>query len=176
MRYKKRFLGVLLAFMIAAGSVPAAVSAGDADVNQPVVSDTVSQETENTVTFENAQTVYSEEELRNAVAVENNVITLGSDITLTNTLNIAQNITIYGAGHRLSAAFSSAANIVEISAGDKAVSISNVVLEDAANAKYAINVYKSTDVTLDSIKISTLTSSVGLVVNASQVTATGNWS
>lgn len=173
--YKKRFLGVLLAFMIAAGSVPAAVSAGDADMNQPVVSDTVSQETENTVTFENAQTVYSEKELRNAVAIENNVITLGSDITLSNMLTIAQNVTIYGAGHRLSAAFSSAANIVKIIAGDKAVTISNVVLENTANAKHAINVYKSTNVTLDAITVKNLTNGLGLVVNASQVKATGNW-
>ena len=68
--YKKRFLGVLLAFMIAAGSVPAAVSAGDADMNQPVVSDTVSQD-EQDVQNTSVREVGNEADLRQAITDAN---------------------------------------------------------------------------------------------------------
>lgn len=175
---KKKFLAVLLACMIAASVVPAAVSANDGQtVSGPVVSDDVSVGDTET-DFEDGEAdgvIDTEEELRTAVAQEGSVITLGSDITLTSKLTVAQNVTINGAGYKLLADFSSVDSIIEINAGDKMVTISNIVLENITNAKHAINVYKSTNVTLDTITVKNLNSGLGLLVNASKVTATGDW-
>ena len=179
---KKKFLAVLLACMIAASVVPAAVSANDGQtVSGPVVSDDVSVG-DTGVDFEDGEfadeadgVVKTEDELRTAVAQEGSVITLGSDITLNSKLTVAQNVTINGAGYKLLANFSSVDSIIEINAGDKMVTISNIVLENITNAKHAINVYKSTNVTLDTITVKNLNSGLGLLVNASKVTATGDW-
>ena len=179
---KKKFLAVLLACMIAASVVPAAVSANDGQtVSGPVVSDDVSVGDTET-DFEDGEfadeadgVVKTEDELRTAVAQEGSVITLGADITLKSTLNVANNVTIDGAGYKLLADFSSVDSIIEINAGDKMVTISNIVLENITNAKHAINVYKSTNVTLDTITVKNLNSGLGLLVNASKVTATGDW-
>ena len=178
---KKKFLAVLLACMIAASVVPAAVSANDGQtVSGPVVSDDVSVG-DTGVDFEDGEfadeadgVVKTEDELRTAVAQEGSVITLGSDITLNSKLTVAQNVTINGAGYKLLANFSSVDSIIEINAGDKMVTISNIVLENITNAKHAINVYKSTNVTLDTITVKNLNSGLGLLVNASKVTATGD--
>lgn len=179
---KKKFLAVLLACMIAASAVSAVVSAdGEQAVSGPVVSDDVSVG-DTGVDFEDGEfadeadgVVKTEDELRTAVAQEGSVITLGSDITLNSKLTVAQNVTINGAGYKLLANFSSVDSIIEINAGDKMVTISNIVLENITNAKHAINVYKSTNVTLDTITVKNLNSGLGLLVNASKVTATGDW-
>lgn len=175
---KKKFLAVLLACMIAASVVPAAVSAEDSAVNQipaSTLEPAVVSDGQDTVTFNSEQTVTTEEQLKEAVAQEGSVITLGRDITLTSKLTVAQNVTINGAGYKLLADFSSVDSIIEINAGDKMVTISNIVLENITNAKHAINVYKSTNVTLDTITVKNLNSGLGLLVNASKVTATGDW-
>lgn len=175
---KKKFLAVLLACMIAASAVPAVVSAEDSAVNQipaSTLEPAVVSDGQDTVTFNSEQTVTTEEQLKKAVAQENSVITLGSDITLNSKLTVAQNVTINGAGYKLLADFSSVDSIIEINAGDKMVTISNIVLENITNAKHAINVYKSTNVTLDTITVKNLNSGLGLLVNASKVTATGDW-
>lgn len=175
---KKKFLAVLLACMIAASVVPAAVSAEDSAVNQipaSTLEPAVVSDGQDTVTFNSEQTVTTEEQLKEAVAQGNSVITLGSDITLNSKLTVAQNVTINGAGYKLLADFSSVDSIIEINAGDKMVTISNIVLENITNAKHAINVYKSTNVTLGTITVKNLNSGLGLLVNASKVTATGDW-
>lgn len=185
---KKKFLAVLLACMIAASIVPAAVSANEGDsavvsadgsaVNQipaAVLTPATVSDTQDVVAYGETEPVTTEDALRSAVAVEGSTVTLGANITLKSKLNVANNVTINGAGYKLLASFSSVDSIIEINAGDKMVTISNIVLENIANAKHAINVYKSTNVTLDTITVKNLNSGLGLLVNASKVTATGNW-
>ena len=123
---KKKFLAVLLACMIAASVVPAAVSAEDSAVNQipaSTLEPAVVPDGQDTVTFNSEQTVTTEEQLKEAVAQEGSVITLGRDITLTSTLTIANNVTIDGGNHKLISGFStlpgqnSKKNLVTFSTG-----------------------------------------------------------
>lgn len=87
------------------------------------------------------------------------------------------NITIDGQGHTLTVDSNNAsANAVGIN-GASGVTIQNLTITRPAEAhtKHGINVYKSTGVTLNNVNLTNM-GGLGLLVNASEVTATGNFS
>lgn len=186
---KKKFLAILLACMMAASVVPAAVSANEGDsavvsadgsaVNQIPASSfqpAAASDTQDAVTYGETKTVSNESSLRSAIA-ENAEISLSGDIQLTSKLDItANNVTINGNGHKITASNTLSGHIIDI-IGANGVKISNLVIDGtgASGAKHGIDVYKSTNVTLDTITVKNLNSGLGLLVNASKVTATGDW-
>ena len=190
--YKKRFLGVLLAFMIAAGSVPAAVSAGDTDMGQSVVLDSVSQgeQEQNVQDAESASVreVGTEADLKQAVADANSgiisTIRLKASFSVSAS-GIANNmaalsithdgVTIDGNNQTLTVdCGNSKANFLGIDGCD-GVTVRNLTIINGGQAKHGINVYKSTNVTLENISVQNM-GGLGLLVNASTVTATGTLS
>ena len=183
--YKKRFLGVLLAFMIAAGSVPAAVSAGDADMNQPVVSDTVSQD-EQDVQNTSVREVGNEADLRQAITDANSgkisTIRLTASFSVSAS-GIANNMSVLsiihdgiifdGNGQTLTVdCGNSQANFLGIDGCD-GVTVKNLTIINGGQSKHGINVYQSTGVTISNFTATGM-NGLGLLVNISNVTVSGS--
>lgn len=185
---KKKFLAVLLACMIAASVVPAAVSAEDSAVNQipaSTLEPAVVSDGQDTVTFNSEQTVTTEEQLKEAVAQENSVITLGADITLKSTLNVANNVTIDGGNHKLISGFSTLPgqnfekNLVTFSTGSAGSVLKNVTIQTNQYNRNALNIWCTNGtVTIENVTIDhTSSDSYGgapLIVGSSSVKVVGN--
>ncbi len=185
---KKKFLAVLLACMIAASVVPAAVSAEDSAVNQipaSTLEPAVVSDGQDTVTFNSEQTVTTEEQLKEAVAQEGSVITLGRDITLTSTLTIANNVTIDGGNHKLISGFStlpgqnSKKNLVTFSTGSAGSVLKNVTIQTNQYNRNALNIWCTNGtVIIENVAIDHTLSDGGapLIVGSSSVKVIGNLS
>ena len=195
---KKKFLAVLLACMIAASVVPAVVSAEDSAVNQIPASSlqpaTVS-DAQDAVTYgetagesTSVREVSNESDLKTAIDDANkgtiSTIRLTASFSVTGSnvgnnqslLTITANDVVFdGNGQTLTVnCGNSAANFLGIN-GCSGVKVSNLTIVNGGQSKHAINVYKSTDVTLENVSMQNM-GGLGLVVNASTVTAVGTLS
>lgn len=123
-----------------------------------------------------------------AVAAGKNIV-VTADFTTDAQLQITKAITVNGNGHTITAgtwtdtntSSKGDANLVSINAGDNAVVIKNITLAEAKtinndenNKDYAsgLNVYKSSNVTLDKVTLKD-NDAAGMIVNSSNVKATG---
>lgn len=121
-----------------------------------------------------------------AVAAGKNIV-VTADFTTDAQLQITKAITVNGNGHTITAgtwtdtntSSKGDANLVSINAGDNAVVIKNITLAEAKtinndenNKDYAsgLNVYKSSNVTLDKVTLKD-NDAAGMIVNSSTVTA-----
>ena len=133
--------------------------------------------------FVNKQTnaVYSTIQEAINAASDGNTISLGADATTTAQITITKAITIDGNGHTISPTFSKASgsdytNNSAIGIQHSDVIIKNLILDGKNGGQsyptqlHGINVYKSTNVNLDTVTISHFGGS-GIVVNGSTVTA-----
>lgn len=101
-------------------------------------------------------------------------IELASDLEIAQQITITQGLTIDGKNYTITVNISNGDNAIGINgcAGAAIKNVNIVAGENAANPKHGINVYKSTGVVLENVSVSGM-SGLGLLVNASQVTATG---
>lgn len=178
--------------MLLTTSLPIAAFADDASTTSPLNTAVVAEASENII-YVNAdpqsddgqQNTYKTLQAAIDNAKAGDTIQLQSNLTVDESVaaNAAaitidkNNITIDGQGHTLTVDSNNAsANAVGIN-GASGVTIQNLTITRPAEAhtKHGINVYKSTGVTLNNVNLTNM-GGLGLLVNASEVTATGNFS
>ena len=119
--------------------------------------------------------VTSETELNAALTGEATDIIIGANFSVSKVINITKAVNIYGNGYTISASGSQpwtgngTKNIVNIQATTSAVLLDNVVL-DSKDVAYGVNVYNSSDVTIN--KVSSVNSAGAGMVVGTGATAT----
>ena len=118
--------------------------------------------------------VSNEEELLKALNDGIKNIQLANDISLSKMLDITTDgVTLDGDGHQVKVdELNNKTNVFGIS-GQKDVTVKNLTITGNNTGKHGFNIYKSDNITLEDITVSGV-AGLGIVVNASSVTATGN--
>ena len=187
-RSKKQVASLVITTMLLTTSLPIAAFADDASTTNPLNTAVVAEASENII-YVNAdpqsddgqQNIYKTLQAAN----EGDTIQLKSNLTVdTSVSNNAaaitidkNNITIDGQNHTLTVD-SNNANGNAIGINDASgVTIQDLTIERPGDGqtKHGINVYKSTGVTLHNVNLNKM-GGFGLLVNASEVTATGTFS
>lgn len=191
-RSKKQVASLVMTTMLLTTSLPIAAFADDASTTSPLNTAVVAEASENII-YVNAdpqsddgqQNTYKTLQAAIDAAKEGDIIQLQSNLTVDEsiTANAAaitidkNNITIDGQNHTLTVDSNNAsANAVAINSAS-GVTIQNLTVERPGDGhtKHGINVYKSTGVTLHNVNLNNM-GGFGLLVNASEVKATGNLS
>ena len=191
-RSKKQVASLVMTTMLLTTSLPIAAFADDASTTSPLNTAVVAEASENIIYVNAAaqgddgqQNTYKTLQAAIDNAKEGDIIQLKSNLTVDTTIaaneaaiTIAKNnITIDGQGHTLTVDSNNAnGNAIGIN-GASGVTIQNLTVERPGDGqtKHGINVYKSTGVTLHNVNLNNM-GGLGLLVNASEVTATGNFS
>lgn len=178
--------------MLLTTSLPIAAFADDASTTSPLNTAVVAEASENIIYVDadaqgddGQQNTYKTLQAAIDAAKEGDIIQLHSNLTVdTSVSNNAaaitidkNNITINGQNHTLTVDSNNAnGNAIGIN-GASGVTIQNLTVErpDDGHTKHGINVYKSTGVTLNNVSMTNM-GGYGLLVNASEVTATGKFS
>ena len=191
-RSKKQVASLVMTTMLLTTSLPIAAFADDASTTSPLNTAVVAEASENII-YVNAdpqsddgqQNTYKTLQAAIDNAKAGDIIQLQSNLTLdTSVSNNAaaitidkNNITIDGQNHTLTVDSNNAnGNAIGIN-GASGVTIQNLTVERPGDGqtKHGINVYKSTGVTLHNVNLNKM-GGFGLLVNASEVTATGTFS
>lgn len=189
-RSKKQVASLVMTTMLLTTSLPIAAFADDASTTSPLNTAVVAEASENII-YVNAdpqsddgqQNTYKTLQAAINAAKEGDIIQLQSNLTVdTSVSNNAaaitidkNNITIDGQNHTLTVDSNNAsANAIGIN-GASDITIQNLTVTRPGDGqtKHGINVYKSTGVTLHNVSMTNM-GGLGLLVNASEVTATGN--
>ena len=178
--------------MLLTTSLPIAAFADDASTTSPLNTAVVAEASENIIYVNAAaqgddgqQNTYKTLQAAINAAKEGDIIQLQSNLTVDEsiTANAAaitidkNNITINGQNHTLTVDSNNAnGNAIGIN-GASGVTIQNLTVTrpGGGQTKHGINVYKSTGVTLHNVNLNNM-DGLGLLINASEVTATGNFS
>ena len=191
-RSKKQVASLVITTMLLTTSLPIAAFADDASTTNPLNTAVVAEASENII-YVNAdpqsddgqQNIYKTLQAAINAANEGDTIQLKSNLTVdTSVSNNAaaitidkNNITIDGQNHTLTVDSNNAnGNAIGIN-GASGVTIQDLTIERPGDGqtKHGINVYKSTGVTLHNVNLNNM-GGFGLLVNASEVTATGTFS
>ncbi len=188
-RSKKQVASLVLTTMLLTTSLPIAAFADEGSTTRPLNTAPVAEASENIIYVNAAaqdddgqQNTYKTLQAAINAAKAGDTIQLLSDLTVdTSVTNNAaaitidkNNITIDGQNHTLTVDSNNAsANAVGIN-GASGVTIQNLTVTRPGDGqtKHGINVYKSTGVTLHNVNLNNM-DGFGLLVNASEVTATG---
>lgn len=191
-RSKKQVASLVMTTMLLTTSLPIAAFADDASTTSPLNTAVVAEASENIIYVDadaqgddGQQNTYKTLQAAIDAAKEGDIIQLHSNLTVdTSVSNNAaaitidkNNITINGQNHTLTVDSNNAnGNAIGIN-GASGVTIQNLTVErpDDGHTKHGINVYKSTGVTLNNVSMTNM-GGYGLLVNASEVTATGKFS
>ena len=191
-RSKEQVASLVMTTMLLTTSLPIAAFADEGSTTSPLNTAVVAEASENIIYVNAAaqgddgqQNTYKTLQAAIDNAKAGDTIQLQSNLTVDESVaaNAAaitidkNNITIDGQGHTLTVDSNNAsANAVGIN-GASGVTIQNLTITRPAEAhtKHGINVYKSTGVTLNNVNLTNM-GGLGLLVNASEVTATGNFS
>lgn len=191
-RSKKQVASLVLTTMLLTTSLPIAAFADEGSTTRPLNTAPVAEASENIIYVNAAaqdddgqQNTYKTLQAAIDNAKAGDTIQLQSNLTVDESVaaNAAaitidkNNITIDGQGHTLTVDSNNAsANAVGIN-GASGVTIQNLTITRPAEAhtKHGINVYKSTGVTLNNVNLTNM-GGLGLLVNASEVKATGTFS
>lgn len=188
-RSKKQVASLVLTTMLLTTSLPIAAFADEGSTTRPLNTAPVAEASENIIYVNAAaqdddgqQNTYTTLQAAINVAKAGDTIQLLSDLTVdTSVTNNAaaitidkNNITIDGQNHTLTVDSNNAnGNAIGIN-GASGVTIQNLTVTRPGDGqtKHGINVYKSTGVTLNNVNLTNM-GGFGLLVNASEVTATG---
>ena len=191
-RSKKQVASLVMTTMLLTTSLPIAAFADDASTTSPLNTAVVAEASENIIYVDadaqgddGQQNTYKTLQAAIDAAKEGDIIQLHSNLTVdTSVSNNAaaitidkNNITINGQNHTLTVDSNNAnGNAIGIN-GASGVTIQNLTVERPGDGqtKHGINVYKSTGVTLHNVNLNNM-GGLGLLVNASEVTATGTFS
>ena len=191
-RSKKQVASLVMTTMLLTTSLPIAAFADDASTTSPLNTAVVAEASENIIYVDAAaqgddgqQNTYKTLQAAIDAAKEGDIIQLRSNLTVDASVSnnaaaitIDKNdITIDGQNHTLTVDSNNAsANAIGIN-GASGVTIQNLTVERPGDGqtKHGINVYKSTGVTLHNVNLTNM-GGLGLLVNASEVTATGTFS
>ena len=191
-RSKKQVASLVMTTMLLTTSLPIAAFADDASTTSPLNTAVVAEASENIIYVNAAaqgddgqQNTYKTLQAAIDAAKEGDIIQLKSNLTVDASVsnNAAaitidkNNITIDGQGHTLTVDSNNAnGNAIGIN-GASGVTIQNLTVTrpDDGHTKHGINVYKSTGVTLHNVNLNNM-GGLSLLINASEVTATGNFS
>lgn len=191
-RSKKQVASLVMTTMLLTTSLPIAAFADDASTTSPLNTAVVAEASENIIYVDadaqgddGQQNTYKTLQAAIDAAKEGDIIQLHSNLTVdTSVSNNAaaitidkNNITINGQNHTLTVDSNNAnGNAIGIN-GASGVTIQNLTVERPGDGqtKHGINVYKSTGVTLHNVNLNNM-GGFGLLVNASEVTATGTFS
>ncbi len=190
-RSKKQVASLVLTTMLLTTSLPIAAFADEGSTTRPLNTAPVAEASENIIYVNAAaqdddgqQNTYKTLQAAINVAKAGDTIQLLSDLTVdTSVTNNAaaitidkNNITIDGQNHTLTVDSNNTnGNAVGIN-GASGVTIQNLTVTRPGDGqtKHGINVYKSTGVTLHNVNLNNM-GGFGLLVNASEVTATGTF-
>lgn len=190
-RSKKQVASLVLTTMLLTTSLPIAAFADEGSTTRPLNTAPVAEASENIIYVNAAaqdddgqQNTYKTLQAAINVAKAGDTIQLLSDLTVdTSVTNNAaaitidkNNITIDGQNHTLTVDSNNAnGNAIGIN-GASGVTIQNLTVTRPGDGqtKHGINVYKSTGVTLHNVNLNNM-GGFGLLVNASEVTATGTF-
>lgn len=191
-RSKKQVVSLVMTTVMLTTSLPIAAFADDASTTSPLNTAVVAEASENIIYVDAAaqgddgqQNTYKTLQAAIDAAKEGDIIQLQSNLTVDASVsnNAAaitidkNNITIDGQNHTLTVDSNNAnGNAIGIN-GASGVTIQNLTVERPGDGhtKHGINVYKSTGVTLHNVNLNNM-GGFGLLVNASEVTATGTFS
>lgn len=170
-RKSKRVLSIVLAVAMIVGLFPIAAFADEGDVTSATINEAKVGETEY-ATLEEAVTAV-------ASATEK-TITLINDVTLKSQVTLPEGVTLNGGNHTISAVApgegtnwaSDGSNKYMILVSAKNVTIKEVTMDANHNAYGCIQFFKTTDGKVENVTLKNA-QNLGLMVNASQVTATG---
>lgn len=190
-RSKKQVASLVLTTMLLTTSLPIAAFADEGSTTRPLNTAPVAEASENIIYVNAAaqdddgqQNTYKTLQAAINAAKAGDTIQLLSNLTVDTSvaaneaaITIAKNnLTIDGGNHTLTVDSNNAsANAVGIN-GASGITIQNLTVTrpDDGKTKHGINVYKSTDVTLHNVNLNNM-GGFGLLVNASEVTATGTF-
>lgn len=190
-RSKKQVVSLVMTTVMLTTSLPIAAFADEGSTTSPLNTAVVAEASENIIYVNAAaqgddgqQNTYKTLQAAINAANEGDIIQLQSNLTVDESIaaneaaiTIAKNnITINGQGHTLTVDSNNAsANAVAIN-GASGVTIQNLTVTrpGGGQTKHGINVYKSTGVTLHNVNLNNM-GGFGLLVNASEVTATGTF-
>lgn len=190
-RSKKQVASLVLTTMLLTTSLPIAAFADEGSTTRPLNTAPVAEASENIIYVNAAaqgddgqQNTYKTLQAAINVAKAGDTIQLLSDLTVdTSVSNNAaaitidkNNITIDGQDHTLTVDSNNTnGNAIGIN-GASGITIQNLTVTrpDDGKTKHGINVYKPTDVTLHNVNLNNM-GGFGLLVNASEVTATGTF-
>lgn len=190
-RSKKQVASLVLTTMLLTTSLPIAAFADEGSTTRPLNTAPVAEASENIIYVNAAaqdddgqQNTYKTLQAAINVAKAGDTIQLLSDLTVDTSVAANEaaitidknNITIDGQNHTLTVDSNNAsANAVGIN-GASGVTIQNLTVTRPGDGqtKHGINVYKSTGVTLHDVNLNNM-DGFGLLVNASEVTATGTF-
>ena len=191
-RSKKQVASLVMTTMLLTTTLPIAAFADEGSTINPLNTAVVAEASENIIYVDAAaqgddgqQNTYKTLQAAIDAAKEGDIIQLQSNLTLdTSVSNNAaaitidkNNITIDGQNHTLTVDSNNTnGNAIGIN-GASGVTIQNLTVERPGDGqtKHGINVYKSTGVTLHNVNLNNM-GGFGLLVNASEVTATGTFS
>ena len=191
-RSKKQVASLVMTTMLLTTSLPIAAFADEGSTTNPLNTAVVAEASENIIYVDadaqgddGQQNTYKTLQAAIDAAKEGDIIQLHSNLTVdtsvsNNTAAITidkNNITINGQNHTLTVDSNNAnGNAIGIN-GASGVTIQNLTVERPGDGqtKHGINVYKSTGVTLNNVSMTNM-GGYGLLVNASEVTATGKFS
>ena len=191
-RSKKQVASLVLTTMLLTTSLPIAAFADEGSTTRPLNTAPVAEASENIIYVNAAaqgddgqQNTYKTLQAAINAAKAGDTIQLLSDLTVdTSVTNNAaaitidkNNITIDGQNHTLTVDSNNTnGNAIGIN-GASGVTIQNLTVTRPGDGqtKHGINVYKSTGVTLHNVNLNNM-DGFGLLVNASEVTATGTFS
>ena len=190
-RSKKQVASLVLTTMLLTTSLPIAAFADEGSTTRPLNTAPVAEASENIIYVNAAaqdddgqQNTYKTLQAAINVAKAGDTIQLLSDLTVdTSVTNNAaaitidkNNITIDGQNHTLTVDSNNTnGNAIGIN-GASGITIQNLTVTRPGDGqtKHGINVYKSTGVTLHNVNLNNM-DGFGLLVNASEVTATGTF-
>lgn len=191
-RSKKQVVSLVMTTVMLTTSLPIAAFTDDASTTNPLNTATVAEASENIIyvnaaaqgddgqqnTYKTLQAAIDNAEAGDTIQLQSN---LTVDTSVSNNeaaITIAKNnITIDGQDHTLTVDSNNTnGNAIGIN-GASGVTIQNLTVERPGDGqtKHGINVYKSTGVTLHNVNLTNM-GGFGLLVNASEVTATGTFS
>lgn len=191
-RSKKQVVSLVMTTVMLTTSLPIAAFADEGSTSSSVNTAPVVEAAGNTITVNAGSASNAEQNtyqtLQEAIVAAQpyDTIKIQSNLTVDTSavadnaaaITIAKNnITIDGQGHTLTVDSNNAsANAVAIN-GASGVTIQNLTVTrpGGGQTKHGINVYKSTGVTLNNVNLTNM-GGLGLLVNASEVTTTGNFS
>ena len=181
---RRKFLSVVLCVCMMLTMAPFAFAAGEAEGSETEIGTTnppssSSGSGSGSVTAGITTEDALKEAISNAATAENKIVTLDGDIDLTSQLTINTSITLNGNGHKITASGQdtnwpntpTAKHLVLVESNN--VTINNITF-DCANLAYDVHVYTANGVTFNNVTIQN-SKLAALGVNASSVTATGNF-
>ena len=188
-RSKKQVASLVMTTMLLTTTLPIAAFADDASTTSPLNTAVVAEASENIIYVNAAaqgddgqQNTYKTLQAAINAAKAGDIIQLKSNLTVDESVDAnaaaitidKNNITIDGQNHTLTVDSNNAnGNAIGIN-GASGITIQNLTVTrpDDGQTKHGINVYKSTGVTLHNVSMTNM-GGLGLLVNASEVTATG---